>query len=74
MKIYVTTPPAIPVAAWLRRYTTELIVITLVVLATLGVGVAQALYCNAAPQATVAAASLKMNVALDQHERHLTAR
>ena len=63
MKIYVAASPTFPVMIWLRRYATELIVVALVVLATLGVGVAQALYSNAAPQATVV---------LGQHERHLT--
>ena len=74
MKIYVTTPPTISVAAWLRRYATVLIVVALVVLATLGVGVAQALYSNAAPRTIVSATSMKANVTLDQHERHTTAR
>ena len=74
MKIYVTTPPTITVATWLRRYATALIVVALVVLATLGVGVAQALYSNAAPRTSVLGASMKTNVTLDQHERHATAR
>jgi hypothetical protein len=74
MKIYVTTPPTISVAVWLRRYTTALVVVALVALATLGVGVAQALYSNTAPQAIVAEAGATANVALDQHERHTTAR
>jgi hypothetical protein len=74
MKIYVTTPPTTSVAAWLRRYATALIVVALVALATLGVGVAQALYYNAAPRTIVVEASAKTNVALDQHERRATAR
>ena len=74
MKIYVTTPPTISVAAWLRRYATALVVVALVALATLGVGVAQALYSNTAPQAIVAEAGVIAHVALDQHERHTTAR
>ena len=74
MKIYVTTPPTISVAAWFRRYATALIAVALVALATLGVGVAQALYSNAAPRIIVSATSLKANVTLDQHERHATAR
>jgi hypothetical protein len=64
MKIYVSASPTFPVINWLQRYATELMVVALVVLATLGVGVAQARYSNAAPQATVV---------LDQHERHLNA-
>ena len=44
MKVYVTTPPTIPVARWLRRNATALIVIGLVALTTLGVGIAQMLY------------------------------
>ena len=59
MKIYVTTPPTTCVTAWLRRYATVLIVIALVVLATLGVGVAQALYSNAAPQMHILEPSVK---------------
>jgi hypothetical protein len=74
MKIYVTTPPTISVAAWLRRYATALIVVALIVLATLGVGVAQALYSNSAPRTIVSGISAKTNVALDQHERHTIAR
>jgi hypothetical protein len=70
MKIYVATPPTISVAAWLRRYATELIVVALVVLATLGAGVAQALYSNAAPRTSVSETSVRTNVAADQHERH----
>ena len=57
MKIYVTTPPTIPVAAWLRRYATELIVVALVVLAMFGVGVAQTLYSNAATRIIISEAS-----------------
>jgi hypothetical protein len=74
MKIYVATPPTIAIAVWLRRYATALIVVALVTLATLGVGVAQALYSNAAPQAIVAEAGGKIYVALDQHDRHMLAR
>jgi hypothetical protein len=74
MKIYVTTPPTISVATWLRRHATALIVVALVVLATLGVGVAQALYSNAAPRTIISGASMKANVTLDQHERHAIAR
>jgi hypothetical protein len=70
MKIYVTNPPTISIAAWLRRYATVLIVVALVVLGTLGAGVAQALYSNAAPRIIVSGTSVKTNVALDQHERH----
>ena len=44
----------------------------LVALATLGVGVAQALYSSAANYLSRKPA--KTNVALDQHERHPTAR
>jgi hypothetical protein len=50
------------------------IVVALVVLATRGVGVAQALYSNAAPRTIVSGTSMKTNVALDQHERHPTSR
>jgi hypothetical protein len=74
MKIYVTTPPTISVAAWLRRYATALIVVALVVLAMLGTGLAQALYSNATPRTIVSGTSVKTNVTLDQHERHPTAR
>ena len=74
MKIYVTTPPTISVGSWLRRYATALAMVVLVALATLGVGVAQALYSNTAPQAIVAEAVATTTVALDQHERHTTAR
>ena len=74
MKIYVATPPSISVAAWLGRHATALIVIALVALATLGVGVAQALYSNAAPRMLVLGSSVKTNVALDQHERHTIVR
>jgi hypothetical protein len=74
MKIYVTTPPTITVAAWLRRYATALIVIALVGLATLGVGVAQALYLNTVSRMSVSGTSVHANVMLDQHERHTTAR
>ena len=74
MKIYVTAPPTISVAAWLRRYATALIVVALVLLAMLGVGVAQALYSNAAPRMIISGASVKTTMALDQHERHMTAR
>jgi hypothetical protein len=66
MKIYVATPPTISVVAWLRHYATALIVIALIALATLGAGVAQALYPNAAPRAIVSATSVKTTVALDQ--------
>jgi hypothetical protein len=72
MKNYVIASPTISVANWLRHYATALIVVALVTLATLGVGVAQALYSNAAPHAIVAGAGV--NGALDQHERHLIAR
>jgi hypothetical protein len=72
MKIYVTTPPTISVAAWLRRYTTALIVVALVALATLGVGIAQALYSQ--PQARVANVGVLTNMALDQYERYTNAR
>jgi hypothetical protein len=65
MKIYVAASPTFPAITWLRHYATELMVVALVVLATLGVGVAQALYSNTPPRATVV---------LDQHERHLNAR
>ncbi len=65
MKIYVATPPTISVAAWLRRYATALNVVALVVLATLGVGVAQALYPNAVPRTIVSGTSVKTNVALE---------
>lgn len=74
MKVYVTTPPTISVVVWLRRYATALIVVALVVLATLSVGVAQALYSNAVPQTLVSGSSVKTTVALDQHEHHTTAR
>ena len=74
MKIYLVTQPTISVAAWLRRNATALIVIALVALATLGAGVAQALYSTAAPRAIVAGASLRTNAALDQHDRHMIAR
>jgi hypothetical protein len=74
MKLYVTTSPVIARVAWLRRYSTALIVVALVALATLGVGVAQALYSNAAPHATVVEAGVTTHVALDQHERHTSAR
>ena len=74
MKIYVTTPPTITVAAWLRRNATTLIVIALVGLATLGVGVAQALYSNAVSRMSVSRTSVNANAMLDQHERHTTAR
>lgn len=69
MKIQVTAPPMIYVASWLRRYTTALIVIALVVLATLGAGVAQMLY-NAAPRASILESRSTTGSALDQHERH----
>jgi hypothetical protein len=74
MKIYVATPPTIPVAAWLRRHATALIVVALVALAMLGVGVAQALYSNAAPRTIIPGTSVKTSMLLDQHERHPTAR
>ena len=74
MKIHVATLPAIPVVAWLRRYATELIVLVLVLLATFGAGVAQALYSTAAPQTMVSQSRMTAKVALDQHERHLTTR
>jgi hypothetical protein len=74
MKVYVTTPPVISVAAWLRRYATELIVIAMVALATLGTGVAQVLYSNAKASTTASDFSLTVNAALDQHERHVAAR
>jgi hypothetical protein len=74
MKMYVITPPAISVTAWLRRYATALIVVALVALATFGAGVAQALYSNAALQTRVSEPSLTTNVTLDQHERHMIAR
>ena len=67
MKIQVTAPPMIYVAPWLRRYTTALIVIALVALATLGTGVAQMLY-NAAPRASISRSTTSST--LDQHERH----
>ena len=74
MKIYVATRPTIPVAAWLRRYATALIVVALVALATLGVGVAQALYSKATPRTTISQTSGKVTVVLDQHERNAIAR
>lgn len=70
MRIQVTTPPMIYVAPWLRRYATALIVIALVALATLGAGVAQLLYSNAASQASGLGISTSTGAALDQHERH----
>jgi hypothetical protein len=70
MKIYVVSPPTIFVAAWLRRYATALIVIALVVLATLGVGLAQALYASAAAHTIASENSLKVVTVQDQHERH----
>jgi hypothetical protein len=74
MRIYATTPPAIYVGLWLRRYATALIVVALVGLVTLGVGVAQTLYSNARPRTIVLEASVKSNTVLDQHERHAPAR
>jgi hypothetical protein len=74
MKIYVTTPPTISVAAWFRRYATALIVIALVALATLATGVAQILYSTSKPGINVSETSVSMNVKLDQHERHAIAR
>lgn len=74
MKIYVTTPPTIPVAAWFRRYATALIVITLVALVTLGVGIAQALYVGSASHASASNPSMTMSTILDQHERHIITR
>lgn len=74
MKVYVTTPPMISVAAWLRRHTTALIVIAMVAFATLGTGVAQVLYSNAKVSTISSQSSLAINAALDQHERHSAAR
>jgi hypothetical protein len=74
MKIYMITSPTISVAAWLRRYATALIVVALVALATLGVGIAQALYITAAPRTSVAEPGQTMNMTLDQHEQHTTGR
>ena len=74
MKIYVTTPPTIPVTAWLRRYAMALIVVALVALAMVGVGVAQALYSHTAPRTMISETSGKTTVVLDQHERRPTAR
>lgn len=74
MKIYVAASLTIAIVGWLRRYTTALIVVAMVALATLGVGVAQALYPNPTPHSIFSEATLKINVVLDQHERHTTAR
>ncbi len=74
MKIYVITPPIIPVAAWLRRNATALSVVALVTLATLGAGVAQALYSKAVQRTILSEVRVKTNVVLDQHERHTIAR
>ncbi len=74
MKISMTTLPAISVAAWLRRYATALIVIALVLLVTLGVGIAQALYANPVLRMSVSEASVNASVTLDQHERRTLAR
>jgi hypothetical protein len=74
MKIYVANSPALSVVTWLRRHATALIVVALVALATLGAGVAQALYSNSAPRTLAVGSSARMSVALDQHERHLLAR
>ena len=74
MKIYVTTPPTISVAAWFQRYATALIVIALVGLVTLATGVAQILYSNTKPGISVSEARVSVNVQLDQHERHANAR
>ena len=70
MKIYAAALPAIFCVDWLRRHAAALTVVALVALATLGVGVAQVLYSNAAPHAVFSEAILKANVVLDQHERH----
>jgi len=74
MKIYLTTPPTITVAAWLRRYATQLIVVALVGLATLGVGVAQSLYSNTTPRMSVSRTVIEAHIPLDQHERQAIAR
>jgi hypothetical protein len=74
MKIDVAARPTLSVVTWLRRYTTELIVVVLVLLATFGVGMAQALYSNAVPQTIGSGIRITANVVLDQHERHTDAR
>jgi hypothetical protein len=73
MKIYVTAPSTIPVAAWLGRYATALIAIALVTLVTLGVGVAQSLYSTAS-RTSALEPSMHVSTTLDQHERHTLAR
>ena len=70
MRIYAAAPSTMPVATWIRRYATMLIIIGLVSLATIGAGVARALYEQNARPATHSAASLNMNAMLDQHDRH----
>lgn len=74
MKIYVITPPTIPAATWLRRYATVLIATMLVVLATLGVGVAQALYPKAVSRMRALEPSVNVSTILDQHDRHAITR
>jgi len=61
---------AISIEAWLRHHATVLIAVGLVALATLGTGVAQALYSNAMHPSIISETSATMTVVLDQHERH----
>jgi hypothetical protein len=70
MKMYLTVPLVILVGPWLRRYATALLVLTLVVFTTLGVGIAQMLYSTQAPEASASESRVYMVVMLDQHERH----
>jgi hypothetical protein len=70
MKVYVTVPPALPVAPGLRRYATALIVIALIAFTTLAVGIAQTLYSAPGSRASASGARVEMVVMLDQHERH----
>jgi len=61
---------AISIETWLRHHATILIAVGLVALATLGTGVAQALYSNAMHPSIISETSATMTVVLDQHERH----
>jgi hypothetical protein len=71
MKSDANIRPAISIEAWIRHHTTALIAVGLVALATLGTGVAQALYSNALHPSIVSETSSTITMALDQHERHL---
>jgi hypothetical protein len=70
MKAHVDTTPTITLSPWFRRNATALIAVALIAVATLGAGLARALYTSASSLPAAPAISVESSTPLDQHERH----